>query len=437
MSEYMQGGALANDDLDFSAPRERDRASERSSAAVKSPALNVAIGVSAVAVLVGLALWFMQLSGGMVQTAMRNLDSWGLYITGFMFFVGLSAGGLIISSVPKALGIRGFGGISKVAVFSSIACTVVAIGLVVVDMGQPFRVWELFVYSNLGSPLMWDIIVLGTYLILSCVYLWAQIQAERGKVSAVALRIVSVIALVTAVLVHSVTAWIFGLQIAKEGWYSAIMAPIFVASAMDSGLALLLCVLAALKKARIFDTPRELMASLAGLLATCIAVDAFFIFCEVLTMAYPDAAGAETLALMVSGPTAPFFWFEIIGGLTIPFLVLVFAKNRERAGLVVGASVLVIAGVLCKRLWLLFTSFIVPNVEGAPGIMSDGGWALLGSYAPTAPEVLIVLGVVSVGALGFMALGSKLLVPATETERVSSRAAAAAEPDGDFEPLTA
>ena len=85
MSEYMQGSALANDDLDFSAPRERDRASERSSAAVKSPALNVAIGVSAVAVLVGLALWFMQLSGGMVQTAMRNLDSWGLYITGFMF----------------------------------------------------------------------------------------------------------------------------------------------------------------------------------------------------------------------------------------------------------------------------------------------------------------------------------------------------------------
>ena len=142
MSEYMQGGALASDDLDFSASSDRGRASEHASTAVKSPALNVAIGVSAVVMVVGLVLWFMQLSGGMVQTAMRNLDSWGLYITGFMFFVGLSAGGLIISSVPKALGIRGFGGISKVAVFSSIACTVVAIGLVVVDMGQPFRSLE-------------------------------------------------------------------------------------------------------------------------------------------------------------------------------------------------------------------------------------------------------------------------------------------------------
>ena len=129
----------------------------------------------------GLALWAMQLSGGMVQTGMRNLDSWGLYITSFMFFVGLSAGGLIISSVPKAFGIAGFGGISKVAVMSSIACTVAAIGMVVVDLGQPARLWELFAYSNLGSPLMWDILVLGTYLVLSCVYLWAQVRAEAGQ----------------------------------------------------------------------------------------------------------------------------------------------------------------------------------------------------------------------------------------------------------------
>ena len=82
-------------------------------------------------------------------------------------------------------------------------------------------------------------------------------------------------------------------------------------------------------------------------------------------MAYPGAAGAETLALMTSGLRRRSSGSEIVGGLVVPFLVLVFAKNRERTGLVGGASVLVIAGVLCKRLWLLFTSFIVPNVEGA------------------------------------------------------------------------
>ena len=144
---------------------------------------------------------------------------------------------------------------------------------------------------------MWDIIVLSTYLILSCVYLWAQIQAERGKMSAVALRVISVIALVCAVLVHSVTAWIFGLQIAKEGWYSAIMAPIFVASAMDSGLALLVLALLGLRARGVFETTDELLTSLAGLLCTCIAVDAYFIGCEILTTAYNGTEGGMAVCI--------------------------------------------------------------------------------------------------------------------------------------------
>ncbi len=88
----------------------------------------------------------------MVKTNMRNLDSWGLYITLFMFLVGLSAGGLIISGAPRVLGMEGFGGISKMAVWTSICCTVLAIGFVVVDLGHPARFWELFAYSNRARP---------------------------------------------------------------------------------------------------------------------------------------------------------------------------------------------------------------------------------------------------------------------------------------------
>lgn len=395
----------------------------------KNKLLTAVLAVLSVA---GIGAYIFQLAGGLAVTGMSNGVSWGLYITMFMFFVGLSAGGLIVASSASVFHIKRFKAVAMPAIILSTVCICLAGMFVLIDLGGIQRIWRIVTGPNPTSPLVWDICVITLYLVINVLYL---VNMRRGNDHAVS--VISRFALPCAILVHSVTAWIFGLQIAKEGWYSAIMAPIFVASAMDSGLALLLCVLVALKKARLFETSRELMASLAGLLATCIAVDAFFIFCEVLTMAYPGAAGAETLALMTSGPTSPFFWFEIVGGLVVPFLVLVFAKNRERTGLVVGASVLVIAGVLCKRLWLLFTSFIVPNVEGAPGIMSDGGWALLGSYAPTVSEVLIVLGVVSVGTLGFMALGSKLLVPATETERVSARAVAAVEPDGDFEPLTA
>lgn len=384
-------------------------------------------GVLAILSVAGIAAWVYQLAGGLSVTGMSNASSWGLYIALFMFFVGLSAGGLIVASSASVFHIEKFKTVAVPAVLLSTVCICCAAAFVLIDLGGIQRLWALFAHPNPTSPLVWDVVVITLYLVINILYLYFMRTGAQRAVS-----ILSRFALPTAVLVHSVTAWIFGLQIAKEGWFSAIMAPIFVASAMDSGLALLLIVLAVLGATGIFETPKKLVASLAGLLATCIAIDAFLVFCEVLTMGYPGAAGAETLAVMVTGPTAPFFWIEIVCGLAIPFLILVFAKNRERTGLVVAASALVVAGVLCKRLWLLLTAFVIPNIAGAPGILS-GSWMMLGSYVPTLIEVLIVLGVPSLGALAFMALGSKLLVPVAEKEAVAVPASA----DLEMEPQLA
>lgn len=152
-------------------------------------------------------------------------------------------------------------------------------------------------------------------------------------------------------------------------------------------------------------------------------------------MVYPGAAGAETFAIMATGATAPFFWGEVLIGIVVPFAILVFAKNRARMGLVAAASVCVVLGVLCKRVWLLLTSFVVPNVMGAPGIISGSSaaatatgfdvWAVTSSYAPTPIELVIVVGVISLGALAFMVLMSKFTaVNAASTKAAPQMAAA-------------
>lgn len=378
--------------------------------------------VLAVLALVGIGCWIFQLINGLGITGMSNANSWGLYIILFMLFVGLSAGGLIVASSASVFHIEKYKQVALPAVILSTACICVAGMFVLVDLGGIQRIWRILAGANFASPLLWDMCIITIYLVINIVYLVFMTSKKPGADRKVA--IVSRIALPVAILVHSVTAWIFGLQIAKEGWYSAIMAPIFVASAMDSGLALLLLVLTGMNKTGRFKTDPKLMKSLAGLLATCIAVDAFFIGCELLTMGYPGAGGAETLAIMATGATAPFFWFEIIGGLLVPFLILVFAKNRERTGLVVAASALVVLGVFAKRVWLLLTSFVTPNVAGAPGITlgtttaqqgSVGVWSTAGFYMPTLPEVLIAVGVVCVGALIFGVLAAKLLPSSSET----------------------
>ena len=377
--------------------------------------LKAVLGVLGVLVAAGVACWIYQLMNGLGVTGMSNANSWGLYIICFMFMVGLSAGGLIVASSASVFHVAEYKKVALPAIILSTVCICMAGMFVLIDLGGIQRVWRILTGPNPVSPLFWDICVITCYLVINIVYL--VMMTKHGANSAAVSR-VSRFALPVAILVHSVTAWIFGLEIAKEGWYSAIMAPIFVASAMDSGLALLLVVLAGLRKAGVLQVEQKLYANLAGLLATCIAVDAFFIGCEVLTMAYPGAAGAETLALMAFGPTAPFFWLEVVAGLLVPFCILVFAKNRQKTGLVLLASALVILGVFCKRCWLLLTSFIVPNVQGANGITlgtleaRQGGlgmWALGGSYAPTWTEVVIVLGVVALGALAFILLSRKLL----------------------------
>ena len=377
--------------------------------------LNIGIAVAAVIAAAGVALWGVQLSGGLVQTGMRNLDSWGLYITMFMFLVGLSAGGLIISSVPRAFGMKGFGGISKVAVWTSICCTVLAVGFVVVDLGQPARLWELFAYSNLGSPLMWDILVLGAYLILSVVYLWATLRAEAGKVSAAALRVISVVALVCAVLVHSVTAWIFGLQQAHELWHTALLAPWFVSSALVCGVALVLVVVIALRKAGYLELDQANVVKLAKMLGAFVLVDLYFFGCDLLTSAFPGGSGAEVASMLTTGPLAPFFWTEVVGCALCA--VVCFAPRLRTNPLIVVASLLAIAGIFCKRVQLLVGGFQIPSIDYA-GVMTqytvtDASGTMASAYQgmvywPTPLEFGVALGVLGLGAL-LLLLGLKYL----------------------------
>lgn len=365
--------------------------------------------------LMGLGAWAFQLVNGLGVTGMNNVVSWGSYIAMFMLFVGLSAGGLIVSSSATVFNIPSFKVVAKPAVILSTVCIIIAGAFIIVDLGSPGRIFNLILHPQFQSPLMWDVVVITLYLALNLVYLYFMSRSEPDERK---LKIISRIALPTAVLVHSVTAWIFGLQIARAGWHSALMAPLFVASALDSGLALLIIALLALNRLKLFAVEKKLIGTLAGLLVTCVAVDAFFVFSEVLTMLYPgEESTMAVLREMASGFAAPFFWGEIILGFILPFMILVFKKNRENTNYVIFASAIVILGVFCKRFWLLFSSFIHPNVQGAPGVTYGkftenigDMWSLHGSYAPTWVELAIIIGMLSMGALLFSYLSSRFLL---------------------------
>jgi len=266
------------------------------------------------------------------------------------------------------------------------------------------RVWHLFAYANLTSPLMWDIIVLTLYLIISVVYLKAVLRAEAGKGSAVALRALSAIALVAAVAVHTVTAWIFGLQIAHEFWYTALLGPWFVSSALLSGLALVLVVVIALRKAGYLVLDQEQIVKMVRLLGVFTAVDLYFFVCDLLTAGFPGGSGAEVVAMLTSGPLALFFWAEVIFGLAT--MCVAFVPSLRKTGAIATVAVLSVLAILCKRIQLLVGGFqeanlsyatvpTGPELSSAGAALANAGGALV--YTPSPLEIGVVLGVLALG----------------------------------------
>ena len=391
-----------------------------------SPAAWGGIGLLAALVAAGFGTWIYQLERGLQITNMRDNVIWGLYIISFMFFVGLSAGGLIVASAGRLFGVERFKPIVRLAVLEATVTIAIAAILIIPDLGQPGRLYNLFIHSHWLSPMIWDITVILIYLVLSLIYVWLYTRrdlAGRGSWLALGTTDTSAaaragderltyrlawIALPAAVLVHSITAWIFGLQISRGFWYTAIMPPLFISSALVSGLGLVLLLALLSRRWRYVEFDDGLVSFLGGLLAVFVAVEAFLVFCEMLASYYPGVPG-EAARHLLSGRYLPGFLVEAIVGMVIPFVLLAFAALRRRPAVVAAAAVLAVIGIFVHRANLIVIGLGQAPMQLAPGTplgtpqASGSSFALSSVYFPSVTEFLIVIGILSLTALLFIA----------------------------------
>jgi len=200
---------------------------------------HVWLGVLALLVLLALVAWVYELRHGLGTTGMRGVISWGLYICTFAFFVKLSAGGLIVASSAEVFGIEGLKPLSRLGALTAAVCVTIAAIALIPDLGRPGRIMNLALYPNWRSPMIWDAVVVGIYLALALSELRLMFAKTPTQKTRRQLRILAFVGLPAAFAFHSITAWIFGLQISHTFWNTALMAPLFVASAILSGPALI------------------------------------------------------------------------------------------------------------------------------------------------------------------------------------------------------
>ena len=139
----------------------------------------------------GLLLLLMGLGGwsyseqwrhGLVITGLSDQVSWGFYIANFTFLVGVAAGGVMVVLPYYLHDYKAFGKVTILGEFLAIASVIMCVTFILVDLGQPMRIFNVFLYPTPNSVLFWDTIVLNGYLFLNIIIGWNVLEAERNGV---------------------------------------------------------------------------------------------------------------------------------------------------------------------------------------------------------------------------------------------------------------
>lgn len=358
-----------------------------------------------------------QLRHGLGATGLNTPEYWGIYIICFVFFIGISHAGTLISAILRVANAEWRRSITRSAEF--ITVLVIGFGAVqpVLDLGRPDRVLNVILNPQPFSPLLWDIMSIGLYLTASSIYLYIPMIPDLARIRDLGLRprplywflaigyrdtpaaraalerIISVLAVAVipiAVSVHTVIGWIFALTL-RPMWHSAIFGPYFVVGAIFSGIAALIIAMTILR--RVYNLGayfKDIHFNNMGLLLLVMAVIWFyFSFAENLTVWYGgEEAELATLYSKLIGDFAFPFWLMVACCFVIPFALMSRRATRTVAGATV-ASVAVVIGMWLERFNIVVPTSLHPRVAMS-GLHYLPSWVELSIMAGTFSGFILV-----------------------------------------------
>ena len=363
----------------------------------------------------GAFAWISQLVKGLGVTGMNNSVAWGVYITNFVFFIGISHAGTLISAILRISGAEWRRPITRAAEAITVFALMVGGIQILFDLGRPERVLNVIFYGRLSSPLLWDVTCISVYL-MSCIFYlflplipdmgilrdkenisewrkkiyrllsfgWKDNPEQKRRLEKV-IGIMAILIIPIAVSVHTVVSWIFGMAL-RPMWHSTILGPYFVTGAIFSGIAAIIVAMAIIRKVNHVENYLQPIHfnKLGTLLIVMASLWFYFTFAEYITTGY--GAITEEWAIFIAKLTGEFsilFW-STAGCMTIAFFLLLFRKKWV-IGATTTASLFVIVGMWMER-FIIIVPTLTKTVE-------QGYKA--GIYYPTWVEWSITMGSVA------------------------------------------
>jgi Ni/Fe-hydrogenase subunit HybB-like protein len=376
----------------------------------------------------GAAMYVRQTFLGLAVTGMNRPDYWGIYIVNFIFLIGVSMAGTVITAVLYLTGVNWRRPIARIAEATTVFGLMIAGLQVIVDMGRPERMLSMFIYGRVQSPLLWDVASLTMYLLTSMFALYVSLMPDLGilrdnlperaprwrkilyTVSALGwrgnreqwlrlervIRIVSILIIPIGVSLHTVTSWILSTTL-QPGWHSTILGPYFVVGAIFSGIALLFILVTIIRQVsgvKFYIETRH-YRNLGWLFITMTIVWFYFTYTEHLTMlAGQEASEFPVLLSKLWGQDAPSFWgmmFLMVLAAYLLVFPLLLPRRWEQALFFRPGFALATAASACVVLLLAFA----PQTQAVVAVA--GG--------PSLPTVLIAVAVALALAASISALG--------------------------------
>jgi Ni/Fe-hydrogenase subunit HybB-like protein len=382
--------------------------------------------ILAILVAVGAGAYINQFIHGLGVTGMNNDVFWGIYIISLVDIIGISYGGAVVSAILRLAGSAWRAPITRLAEAMALVSLIIGALFPIIDLGHPTHIWRLLVSPNPGSPILWDVVAIMTYLLATVLFFYLPLIPDlaicrdslgdkagrwRKKIySALSLgwkglpsqekllnwgtKIMSIIIIPLAISVHSVLAWVFAVT-SRPGWHSTIFAPYFVVAALFSGVAAVVLVVAAFRRAYHLEKfiGEKQIRYLSYLMLVLGLMYLYFTFSELFTEGYTlEANSVPVLVSLLYGNYGPLFWLFAIAGGIIPVLLVAIPKTRTVTGLVI-ASALVVAGMWLKRFLIIVPALrqaVFPSLtQSYSGSFTE--WAILIGAIAAIPLILMLI----------------------------------------------
>jgi len=346
----------------------------------------------------GGTVYIFQLIYGLEITGLTRDTSWGFYIAQFTYLVGVAASAVMLVLPAYFHHYTKFKRVIIFGEFLAIGAVVMCMLFIVVDMGQPQRVMNVFLYPTLNSVLFWDATVLSGYLVINAIIGWSTLEAEKvGMPPPNWIKYLIYLSIIWAFSIHTITAFLYSGLPGRHYWLTAILAARFLASAFCSGPAILLLLILLLKKIANFDCGKAVVRTLSMIIAYAMCLNIFFFMLEVFTAFYSGMPAHQHPFFFLFGFAeglgtegswiGPWMWTAaVLGIVSMILLVVPSLRNNDRL-LPWTLVMLIIATWIDKGLALMIAGFNPTPFE------------FYTVYTPTIWEISIALGIFAVGAL--------------------------------------